>query len=801
VEQGVDTVLEAALRYVDGGLKVIPIKGDGSKSPALATWKPYQTRLPRADELHEWFDGKTDVGIAVLGGDGVEVLDFDRPVLFEQFHELVTEQAPGLVDRLPQVQTPRGGRHLYYRCESIAPSTKLAKDKAGKTLIETKGEGGYVLAPPSPPSCHPEKKPYVHMAGPDLPDIPFISPDQRQLLHETARSFNCFAKKVVTGPQPARGGGVRPGDAFNDTATWDEVLEPAGWSVARRSGDVVYWRRPDATGPGHSATTGYCGDRLYCFTTNGQPFEADTCYTKFTAYAFLYHGGDFKAASRELAGEGYGQAPAAPDADDGGIHVHVDGPNEAPDDPHRLARLFVEQRCQHADGLTLRFWRAEWHRWDGQAYRPVPEGEVKAEVCDFIKSEFNCVNLEELHAYGLRAKERQLHRGEEPPTVRKVTQGLVGNVMQALTGLTVLPTRTEQPAWVEGVAPFPAGEILAASNGLVHLASLVEGKDFFRQPTPRFFSPNVLDYAFDADAQEPKAWLEFLNKLWPDDLQSVETLQEWFGYCLLPDTRQQKMLLLVGPKRSGKGTVARVLSALVGPGNVAGPTLSGLATSFGLWPLIGKTLAVISDARLSGRTDATVITERLLSISGEDALTVDRKHLPPVTLKLAARFVVLTNELPKVNDTSGALAGRMLLLRLTRSWYCEEDTTLTQRLLGELPGILRWAVAGWQRLRDRRHFVQPESGKELRGQLEDLGSPVGAFLRECCVVGAEYQVTKDALYDRWTQWCATGGQQHPGDKATFGRNLLAALPTVRSAQQRNGDRRVACYLGMGLAKP
>ena len=94
---------------------------------------------------------------------------------------------------------------------------------------------------------------------------------------------------------------------------------------------------------------------------------------------------------------------------------------------------------------------------------------------------------------------------------------------------------------------------------------------------------------------------------------------------LSADTSQQKMLLIVGPKRSGKGTIGRVLQALLGHSNVVGPTLASLQTNFGLAPLIGKPLAIISDARLGGRSDQASIAERLLSISGEDAVTIDRK--------------------------------------------------------------------------------------------------------------------------------------------------------------------------------
>src|SRR5262245_37082010 len=116
---------------------------------------------------------------------------------------------------------------------------------------------------------------------------------------------------------------------------------------------------------------------------------------------------------------------------------------------------------------------------------------------------------------------------------------------------------------------------------------------------------------------------------------------------------------------------------------------------------------MIQDARLSGRSDTAAIVERLLSISGEDAQTVDRKNLAPVTTKLACRFILISNELPKLNDASGALPGRMILLPLIQSWYGNEDVGLTDRLLTELSGILLWTIAGWQRLRERGHFSQP----------------------------------------------------------------------------------------------
>jgi putative DNA primase/helicase len=287
----------------------------------------------------------------------------------------------------------------------------------------------------------------------------------------------------------------------------------------------------------------------------------------------------------------------------------------------------------------------------------------------------------------------QDEKGKPRPTARKVTTRVVADVMQALGGETIVPSSLAPPCWLPdpdaGPEPFPAGETLACANGLLHLPSCATGPPRLVPHTPRFLSFNALAYNFDPLAPAPGQWQSFLSEdLWPKDPQSVETLQDWFGYCLAPDTSLQKILAIIGPPRSGKGTIARVLRALVGIDNTAGPTLAGLGTNFGLSPLLGKTLAVISDARLSGRTDAAVVTERLLSVSGEDAQTIDRKNMSHVTCQLPVRFMILTNELPGLNDPSGALVGRLIVLRQTRSWYGKEDSKLTGRLLTELPGIL-----------------------------------------------------------------------------------------------------------------
>jgi len=207
-------------------------------------------------------------------------------------------------------------------------------------------------------------------------------------------------------------------------------------------------------------------------------------------------------------------------------------------------------------------------------------------------------------------------------------------------------------------------------------------------------------------------------------------LGEWFGYVLSGRTDLHKILLMVGPTRGGKGVIARILTALIGRKNCAGPTLNSLSGEFGLAPLIGKPLAVISDARFAGK-DASVVVERLLSIGGEDTLTVNRKYRDQWTCKLPTRLHVLSNELPKLGDASTAIVGRIVLLLLSQSWLGREDHELESALQQELTGILNWSLDGLHRLTvNQGRFTRVPSADEAIIAMRDLASPVAAFVRE-----------------------------------------------------------------------
>jgi putative DNA primase/helicase len=444
-----------------------------------------------------------------------------------------------------------------------------------------------------------------------------------------------------------------------------------------------------------------------------------------------------------------------------------------PTAPMAVARKFIEHRCLRngaADELTLRCWHGGWWAWRVTHWVEVEEREVRALLYVFTEHA--------LYDNG---------NGLAPwrPTRRKI-----GDLLEALIMPTLLSSNVEQPAWLDH--RDVAGPVVATTNGLLDISTST-----LLPHSPLFFNVTSVPFAYDPDAPEPQRWLNFLGELWPQESDAIAVLGEWFGYIVSGRLDLHKILLMVGPTRGGKGVIARVLSEMIGRRNVCGPTLNSLGGDFGLAPLIGKSLAVISDARFVGRNSGIVV-ERLLSISGEDTLTVNIKYKEQWTGKLACRLHVISNELPRLGDASTAVIGRIVLLPLTRSWLGREDHSLERDLCNELPGILNWALEGLARLtfENENRFTKIAAADEAVTAMRDLSSPVSAFVRERCDIGADKKVEVGVLYDAYKKWC--DANEHPkSPKQVFGRDLRAVVQSVRIAQPGTADR-VRQYLGLSL---
>lgn len=451
----------------------------------------------------------------------------------------------------------------------------------------------------------------------------------------------------------------------------------------------------------------------------------------------------------------------------------------APTAPLDVARQLFETYTKN-DLLTLRSWRGQFMRWETTHWREIDIAELRSDVYAVLG---DAAYWHEIRIGGLPCQEQRAWS----PDKRKVA-----NVIEAMAAVGHLTSDADAPEWIaQRVTQTPAGQMVSCRNGLLDLRNRA-----LMRHTPALFNLVSVPFDYDPAVSQPAVWLAFLQSVWGEDEDSISLLQEYFGYILSGRLDMQKMLLLHGPTRSGKGTIERLLVQLIGKGNVASPTLNSIGTNFGLSSLLGKPLAFVTDARM-GNGPSHVVVERLLSITGEDLIDIDRKYRDVWTGKLPTRFILLSNELPKFRDASAAITGRLLILRMTKSFLGREDHELDARLSAELPGILNWALDGLDRLNRQKKFTEPQSSSDSRVMMMDLASPVGAFVRECCVIRPDLEVSRDELFTAWRGW-AENNNHRPGSKSTFGRDLNAVVPELGKMQHRTGNQKTWYYAHIGI---
>lgn len=310
-----DVIVETALAFKKHGIIPWPVWEDGSKRPK-GEWK--QAVMPTEDEIVQRFGGRA--GLGLLTGSksgGVELFEFEgRAVeegLWDQFESKVNGTSAQLAKQWEKVkagyldESPSGGKRVVWRVSDGKPAgntplarraarddelteRERAKGRGGiRVLIETRGEGGFAVVPPSSGTVHKTGKPYVQLAGgpPSIQNIPL---SVRKKLVSIASSFNTYNAPRLKGfgrPTPAE-------EEWEGATEWTELLDKFGWEVERVREDdgVMYVRHPGIERVGHSATIqpGPAG-KMYMFSTSTE-FEADRWYSKVEFTAVLGSGGD-----------------------------------------------------------------------------------------------------------------------------------------------------------------------------------------------------------------------------------------------------------------------------------------------------------------------------------------------------------------------------------------------------------------------------------------------------------------------------------------------------------------------------
>lgn len=302
---GGQKMLDVAQKYYELGFCVVP--ANSKKRPTIK-WKELQNEriVPNGNFLYA-----THLGIITgkISG-GLEVMDFDLKYdltgkLFDKFKQTVVDHDPKLLEKMVVQKSQNGGYHFFYLCDEIEGNQPLARREASvqevfdtpdekvKVLIETRGEGGFIMTYPS------DGYEWFYK---DLSEIKRITPQERSLLFACAKTFNEVFEKPVVQKEYTENNTVF--DKWNQTGDIESVLEEHGWTYKGNCNGNRMYLRPNGT---QEWSAGYHPEtKLFRVFTTSTQFTNNTTYNPSQVLAYLKFDKNMSATAKWLESNGYG---------------------------------------------------------------------------------------------------------------------------------------------------------------------------------------------------------------------------------------------------------------------------------------------------------------------------------------------------------------------------------------------------------------------------------------------------------------------------------------------------------------
>lgn len=436
--------------------------------------------------------------------------------------------------------------------------------------------------------------------------------------------------------------------------------------------------------------------------------------------------------------------------------------NEKEEDPHRLARINIKQ---YEDGHSGRlvFWRNEWWKWKGGAYRRIEREDLRSKVNGAIRNEFvRCW------------RQRQLMGGSDAEKpVRSVNPSIVTSTIEAMQSIARISWSIEMQT---SISERRHKNYIAMQNGILDLDAVFASKEpeeFLLPHSSDWFSTIKLDYAFERDADCP-LWEEYLNRTFEGDKERIQLAQEWAGYLLVPGNPQQKFLAMEGDGGNGKTVFLTALMAMIGQQNTSSIPLEKFGGRFDLYNTVGKMVNICGDV---GEIDQ-VAEGHLKDFTGGGVMSFDRKNIAPIECVPTAKLMMSWNNRPRFRDRSQGLWRRMLLLPFNRPVPEEEkipgmvskEWWIDQ---GEVCGILLWAIRGLWRLNRNGRFSIPKASHDAINDYKEETNPTLDFLNNQLTMEEATEnewIRCEWLYQIYRHWAERTGHLPLGDRQ-FGKEF------------------------------
>jgi putative DNA primase/helicase len=389
-------------------------------------------------------------------------------------------------------------------------------------------------------------------------------------------------------------------------------------------------------------------------------------------------------------------------------------------------------------GVDLRFckpWK-KWLVWDGQRWREDATGEVMRRAKATAQQ-----------VYGTARDPKHADRSESRAGIESMVV-----LAQTELGIPVRPDDLDAAPWS-----------LNVPNGTLDLRT-GQLRDHHREDLLTKRVPVV----YEPRAKCP-TWLAFLNRVMNGDRDLIRFLQRAVGYSLTGSIREQCLFILYGTGANGKSTFLGTISQLLGEYASSTPTETLLVKTGGGG--IPNDVARLKGARFVSAIEAEDgrrLAEALIKqMTGGDIMTA--RFLYGEFFEFVPEFKIFlaVNHKPLIRNTDHAIWRRIRLVPFTITIpEAERDKDLPEKLRGELPGILAWAVQGcldWQ----REGLGMPDAVKQATADYRAEMDVLDQFLAERCEVAAtpaearRLRVRVGRLYEAYERWCAAAGVRFP----------------------------------------
>jgi putative DNA primase/helicase len=255
----------------------------------------------------------------------------------------------------------------------------------------------------------------------------------------------------------------------------------------------------------------------------------------------------------------------------------------------------------------------------------------------------------------------------------------------------------------------------------------------------------------------------------PTDM--VRHIQEVFGYIIQPRRYIPLVLMMQGSGSNGKSATMKVLRALLGNDGYAASSLSDLEERFGISQTVGKLMYLDDDVDTGTRLPDGLLKK----ISEDKPITTEIKYGNHFTFMSTVVPVLLVNNFPLTADLSNGLRRRIMVIPFGGNFAQSDarNNPFDWCIENELAGILNWAIAGYERLDARGHFIEPKDCTAAKDKWLNDANPIAAFLSEhiCRTHDGRGWLAVKAIYDKFIEWCSASGHRQTATLQSFRKGL------------------------------